>query len=61
MHSNQTGRFPATSSKGSQYIMVLVEVNGKYIDAEPMNNKSEGSIIKAYLTFGYSMTNNTYP
>ncbi len=26
MHSNQTGCFPATSSKGNQYIMVLVEV-----------------------------------
>ncbi len=47
MHSNQTGRFPVTSSKGSQYIMVLVEVNGNNIDAEPMNNKSEGSIIKS--------------
>jgi hypothetical protein len=50
MHSNQTGLFPATSSKGNQYIMVLVEVNGNYINAEPMKNKSEGSIIKAYLT-----------
>ena len=49
MHSNQTGCFPATSSKGNQYIMVLVEVDGNYIDAEPMKNKSEGSIIKAYL------------
>jgi hypothetical protein len=29
--------------------MVLVEVDGNYIDAEPMKNKSEGSIIKAYL------------
>ena len=28
--------------------MVLVEVDGYYIDAEPMKNKSEGSIIKAY-------------
>ncbi len=28
MHSNQTGCFPATSSKGNQYIMVLVEVDG---------------------------------
>ncbi len=36
MHSNQTGRFSATSSKGNQYIMVLVEVDGNYIDAEPM-------------------------
>jgi hypothetical protein len=47
MHTNQSGCFPATSSKGNQYIMVLVEVDGNYIDAEPMKNKSEGLIIKA--------------
>jgi hypothetical protein len=29
--------------------MVLVEVDGNYTDAEPMKNKTEGSIIKAYL------------
>jgi hypothetical protein len=49
MHSNQTGRFPAASNKDNQYIMVLVEVDGNYINADPMNNKSEGSIIKTYL------------
>ena len=48
MHSDQTGCFPATSSKGNQYIMVLVEVDGNYIDAEPMKKISEGAIIKAY-------------
>ena len=50
MHTDQTGRFPATSSRGNQYIMVLVEVDGNYIDAEPMKNRTDGSIIKAYLT-----------
>jgi hypothetical protein len=49
MHSNFTGQFPAISSRGNQYIMVLVEVDGNHIDAEPMKNKTEGSIIKAYL------------
>jgi hypothetical protein len=49
MHSNFTGQFPAVSSRGNQYIMVLNEVYGNYIDAEPMKNKIEGSIIKAYL------------
>jgi hypothetical protein len=39
MHSDQTGRFPATSSRGNQYVMVLVEVDGNYIDAEPLKNK----------------------
>jgi len=36
MHTNQTGRFPATSSRGNQYVMVLVKVDGDIIDAEPM-------------------------
>ena len=35
MHSDQTDRFLATSSRGNQYVMVLVEVDGNYIDEEP--------------------------
>jgi hypothetical protein len=49
MHSNQTGHFSATLSRGNKYIMVLVEDDGNYINVEPMKNKSEGSMIKAYL------------
>jgi hypothetical protein len=45
MHSNQTGCFPATSSSGNQYIMVLVKVDGNYINAEPMKNRSAGSMV----------------
>ena len=56
MQSNQTGCFLATSSKGNQYTMLLVEVDGNYIDAEPMKDKSEGSIIKAYLTLWTRLT-----
>ena len=55
-HSDQTGRFPATSSRGNQYVMVLVEVDGNYIDAEPLKNKSEGSLIKAYLALWKRLT-----
>ncbi len=43
-------------SKGNQYIMVLVEVDGNYINAEPMKNKSEGLIIKAYLALWIQLT-----
>ena len=46
MHTDQTGRFSATSTRGNQYIMVLVKVDGNYIDAEPMKNRMEGSIKK---------------
>jgi hypothetical protein len=56
MHTDQTGRFPATSTRGNQYIMVLVEVDGNYIDAEPMKNRTEGSIIKAYMALWARLT-----
>ena len=56
MYTDQTGRFPATSTRGNQNIMVLVEVDGNYIDTEPMKNKTEGSIIKAYLILWAQLT-----
>jgi hypothetical protein len=56
MHSDQTGRFPATSSRGNQYVMVLVEVDGNYIDAEPLKSKAEGAMIQAYLTLWKRLT-----
>ncbi len=56
MHSNQTGRFSATSSRGNKCIMVIVEVNGNYIDAEPMKTKSAGEMIKAYLALWTHLT-----
>ena len=40
-HQGTTGRFPATSTRENQSIMVLVEVYGNYIDTELMKNKTE--------------------
>ena len=45
---DQIGQFPILSSKGSIYMMVMVEIDSSYIDAEPMNNRTEDEIIKAY-------------
>ena len=59
LHQNprdQTGHFPATSSRGNKYIMVSVEVDGNYIDAEPMENKSKGAMIKAYIALWTRLT-----
>ena len=56
MHSDQTGRFPATSSRGNQYVMVLVEVDGNFIDAEPMKNRSDGAMIKSYTALWTRLT-----
>jgi hypothetical protein len=36
--------------------MVLVEVDGNYIDAKPMKNKSAGSMIKAYISLWKRLT-----
>jgi hypothetical protein len=36
--------------------MVLVEIDGNYIDAEPMKNKTERSMIKAYLALWECLT-----
>jgi hypothetical protein len=56
MHSNQTGQFSATSSRGNKYIIVLVEVDRNFIDAEPMKNKLEGAMIKAYIELWTRLT-----
>ncbi len=49
VHFNQTRCFPATSSSGNKYSMVLVEIDRNYIDTEPMINKTEALMIKVYL------------
>jgi hypothetical protein len=36
--------------------MVLVKINGNFIDAEPMKNKIGGSMIKAYLSLWECLT-----
>jgi hypothetical protein len=38
--------------------MVLVEIDGFYINAEPMKNKTEGAMIKAYLILWEQLTAN---
>jgi hypothetical protein len=55
-HSDQTGRFPETSSSGNKFIMVLVEVNGNFIDGELMKNITAGSMIKTYLALWKEQT-----
>ena len=41
IYTNQTGKFPITSSRGHKYIMVLCAIDGNVVLAEPMKNKSE--------------------
>ena len=41
IYTDQTGGFPFQSNKGNRYLMVMVEVDSNYIDAEPMKNITE--------------------
>jgi hypothetical protein len=46
--SDQTRQFPKKSSKGNQYIIVLVHPDSNGILQEPMKNCTVGKMIQAY-------------
>ena len=48
--TDQTGRFPTTSSKSNKYLMVLHEYDSNAILAEPMKNSSEAELVRSYNT-----------
>ncbi len=48
MFTDQTGRFPITSSKGNKYLMIACELDGNYIDAEPLKSKTTSDLVSAY-------------
>ena len=41
IYTDQTGRFPVTSSKGSKYLMVLYDYDSNAILSEPLKSRSE--------------------
>jgi hypothetical protein len=46
--ANQTGQFPTKSSKGNQYIMVLVDPDSNGILQEPMRNRTSSKMMRAH-------------
>ena len=50
MFSDQTGRFPMTSYKGNQYVMVLFETTSNNILVESMRRRISGEMCRAYQT-----------
>ena len=48
--TDQTGKFPVTSSREAKYLMVMCEIDGNVILVETMKSRTEGEMIKAYLT-----------
>ena len=56
VYTDQTGGFPVTSSRGNKYIMVMCEVDGNYIDAEPMKSRTSESMVNTYLSLWKRLT-----
>jgi Reverse transcriptase (RNA-dependent DNA polymerase) len=50
VYSDQTGRFPTTSSMGHTQIFILYDYDSNSIHAQPMKSKSAQDILQAYTT-----------
>ena len=48
IYTDQTGKFPITSSKGNKYIMIMCEIDGNAVLVGPMRNKTEDEMIETY-------------
>jgi hypothetical protein len=48
IHSNQTGRFPITSSRGSKYIMVVYDYDSNTILTELLTSRTKSELLRAY-------------
>jgi hypothetical protein len=48
IHSDQTGRFPITSSRSSKYIMVVYDYDSNAILTKPLTSRTETELLQAY-------------
>ena len=48
IYSDQTGKFPVRARSGNCYIMVMVHNDSNYTLVQPMKNRSDGEMIRAY-------------
>jgi hypothetical protein len=46
--SDQTGRFPVTSSRGNKYVMIVYDYDSNAILAEPLKSRNEVELLRAY-------------
>jgi hypothetical protein len=49
-YSDQTGRFPYTSSRGNQYLMIVYDYDSNAILQEPLKNRTAGELTRAWST-----------
>ena len=48
MYTDQSGPFPRKSRRNNQYIMLAVELDGNYIDAEPLTTRKAKALTNTY-------------
>ena len=48
VHTDQTGRFPTTSTRGNKYIFILYDYDSNSIHPVPLKNREAESILAAY-------------
>ena len=55
--TNQTGRFPVTSSRGIKYLIVLYDYDSNAIIAEPLKSRIEHELVRAYSALHTHLSN----
>jgi len=48
--TDQTGKFPTRSQAGHQYIMIMVKIDSSAILVEPLKNRKDAKLTRAYTT-----------
>jgi hypothetical protein len=56
IYSDQTGRFPVTSSNGNKYVMIVYDYDSAAILAEPLKKRSERELLRAYSKLHQHLT-----
>ena len=56
VYTDQTGRMPVTSNRGNKLLMVMFENDSNFIDAEPMRDSTDTSLIAACKTLWTRLT-----
>ena len=45
---DQLGRYPITSARGNQYVMIIYEYDSAYINAIPMKSQKSDELVRAF-------------
>jgi hypothetical protein len=56
VYSDQTARFPTTSSRGTKYVMIFYDHDSSAILAEPLNSRSASELLRAFSKLHQHLT-----